>query len=596
MAPSSSYTQYLPPFLWSKESDPEQFLARFLCIFEAILTGRDDTAAPLQTLRNGQYQVYPPYEKIIDHLPDLFNPWRVPVRFLPFLASCLDLTLEPSWDEYQRRRMIEGATELFKQRWLKRGLYSFLDIYAAAQVRPRVTIDDGEAILRGLLLPDGSLPLQQVAFARPGQGPNHLGAALSHPTAILVAGTGAGRRYIVADAGPQDLAVPRGALWSVSLNGGHLWKPASGSPGTLIPAPLNDGEPAPALQTPIAIATESDGVYLVLDAAAGQPNAAAIYRYRVGTPTVRETVIAATALQAAYPVDMVRDPASGALLVLDQGDIPHGGATSSPRVMRVAVPATGPSPVTVFPLGTAASYPTALVLGTSPGTLLITDAGQQAIPPNQPTPYPPDLLAKLAGDVLGMSLTTGAAAVSVLKAATSGKTGLVNPVALTLLSDGSLLILDDGLKTTRAIQIDHTIIPHTGVLVSPARVLRVHPAVPGPPEELSLRAPLVKPSRIIVDGSTIVVLEQGSFLNALDGSKQDWRCQAHCFGVTVDFSRQDFGSWTIEEILEAQRLILKGLAGVLDTEKPAHSSWSFQFQFDPSQRMSSAVRAALEGR
>src|SRR5207302_571839 len=119
----------------------------------------------------------------------------------------------------------------------------------------------------------------------------------------------------------------------------------------------------------------------VLGAAAGQPNTAAIYRYRAGTTPVRETVIAPNVLQAAFPVDMVRDPASGRLLVLDQGDIPHGGTTSAPRVLSVAVPATGASPVTVFPLGAAAIYPTALVLGTTSGTLLIADAGQQAIPP-----------------------------------------------------------------------------------------------------------------------------------------------------------------------------------------------------------------------
>src|SRR4051812_32036286 len=106
--PTSSYGAYLPPFLWSPESDPEQFLLQFLCIFEAILTGRDDMAGPLRTLRNGQYREDLPYEKMIDQLPDLFNPWRVPPRFLPFLAGSLGLTLDKTWDQYQQRRMIEG--------------------------------------------------------------------------------------------------------------------------------------------------------------------------------------------------------------------------------------------------------------------------------------------------------------------------------------------------------------------------------------------------------------------------------------------------------------------------------------------------------
>jgi phage tail-like protein len=300
MVPISSYKQYLPQFLWSPESDPEQFLLQFLCIFEAILTGRDDIAAPLRTLRDGQYREYPPHEKIIDQLPDLFDPWRVPVRFLPFLAGSLGLTLDPSWDEYRQRRMIEGASALFQQRWLKRGLFAFLDLYPALQVRPRIAIDDGEAILRGRLQTDGSLPLRPVAFARPGDGPTHTGAALSHPTAAVLAGTGAARDYIVADAGPQDQDQdqPRGTLWAVAaLNGELRWTRAAA--GTLTLAPLNSGEPAASpLQTPIAIAVESDGVYLVLDAKTRQPNEAVIYRYRVGG--ARETVVAATSSRPSF--------------------------------------------------------------------------------------------------------------------------------------------------------------------------------------------------------------------------------------------------------------------------------------------------------
>jgi hypothetical protein len=94
---------------------------------------------------------------------------------------------------------------------------------------------------------------------------------------------------------------------------------------------------------------------------------------------------------------------------------------------------------------------------------------------------------------------------------------------------------------------------------------------------------LVRPSRILVDGADIVVLDYGGYLNPITGAKQDWRCQANTFGVTVDFSRPDFGSSSFDEIQNAQRQVLKGLADVLNVEKPAHSSWSFQFQSDPGQ-------------
>ena len=573
--PISSYRQYLPPFLWSKESDPEQFLLRFLCIFEAILTGRDDIAAPLRTLRNGEYREYPPYEKIIDQLPDLFDPWRVPPQFLPFLAGSLGLTLEPNWNEYQQRRMIEGASALFQQRWLKRGLYAFLDIYSAAPVRARIAIDDGEAILRGSLLPDGSLPLRPVAFARPDDSDKHVGAALSHPTAAVMAGTGAARSYIVADAGPQDLAQPRGALWSVALNGELRWTPGSGAAGTPTLTPLNAGEPAPLLQNPIAIAVESDGVYLVLDKAAGQPNTALIYRYRVGATPVRETVVAANILQAVAPVDMVRDPASGRLLILDQGNIIQNG-TTPPRVLSVAVPATGASSVTVFALGAAAVRPTALVLGTSPGTVLIADAGRQDVPANQPLPYPDDLQKQLAGDVLSMSLTTGAAATTLLKKpGTDGKTTLVNPVALSLLGDGSLLILDDGLKS-RLVTVDNNTIEHTRALVRPARVLRIDTTAPRTPVGIVLGAPLVQPSHILVDGTDIVVLENGSFRADAQGNR-DWRCLPHSFGVTVYFSRPDFGSSSSKDIRTIQRQVFKGLTDVLELGEARSHQLEFRF-------------------
>ena len=68
--------------------------------------------------------------------------WLVGLLPLVLLApGCLGLDLDPTWDEYRKRRMIEGASALFQQRWLKQGLYAYFRIAtASAAVRPRVAV------------------------------------------------------------------------------------------------------------------------------------------------------------------------------------------------------------------------------------------------------------------------------------------------------------------------------------------------------------------------------------------------------------------------------------------------------------------------
>jgi phage tail-like protein len=602
----STYKDYLPPFLWSPESDSDQFLLRFLCAFEAILTGRAD-APPLRHLRDGQYLTDLPYEEIINRLPGLFDPWRVPVRFLPFLAGCLGLDLDPTWDEYRKRRMIEGASALFQQRWLKQGLYAYFRIAtASAAVRPRVAVDDGEALLRGALRAGNFLRLTPLAFARPATGAAALnaalgnpadktelnallaarfGAALSHPTALAVAGTKDAPYYVIGDAGPQDvpLASQRGYLWRVSQRGLFLdWRADPVNKTPLVPFPLNGNDPNKAtdhpLKTPVAIVVESDGVFLVLDAGG------TVYRYTVTTPApgsisvARTTVVAANLLNAVKPVDMLRVSAGNTVqvLVLDQGGPPPVGSAVKPRLLRLAIPTTGVAPDT-FPLGdAAAARPTGMVLEPA-GTLLITDAG----PAHQAG----------QGDVLRMKVANGESAKSLLKAA-GANTGLANPVSLALLHDGTtgkdtLLVLDNGLNTTPFDQL-------TEVLSLPARLLRMDPGDAAPvPAEVTFDRPLVAPSRVLFDpfwdaaaiprrDPEVLVLDFGDSNQPTPGHPEqglDWRCGSHYFGVTVHWSAPDFVAAGITDAFAesvAQGSVLKELINVLDSEKPAHATWLFQ--------------------
>jgi hypothetical protein len=573
---SSSYTKYLPPFLASPESDPAQFLSAFLCIFEKILTGLPDGIA-LQSLRNGQYRTDLSYEEIINRLPDLFNPWRVPIRFLPFLAFCMGLTLDPTWDEYRQRRMIEGASALFQQRWLKSGLYAYLAIASAsAPVQPRVCIDDGEAILNGTLNPDGSLALTTVAFARPALLANGFGSALTHPTAMVVTSTGAANAppyYLVGAQGSMEITPANaqvGALWRISPRGEFLdWQTKAVNNVASVPLALNSNDSSP-LKKPVAIVERTPGTYLVLD------SGGTIYSYAVtvvpGSPAiaVQTTAVAATTLNAVAPVDMILGSASGQVLVLDAGSPP----AISPRILSVTLPIGSGAP-TPFNLGSKAVRPTGMVLEPA-GTLLITDAG------------PPTVANQ--GDVLRMSLTAGASAVSLLQPTGPTTTNLTNPVDLALFHDNTaqtttVLILDDGLNLTRPATV-----PLARVMARPARVFRIDPSLAAPVlNEVALAAPLVQPVRILFDplftpGSgpvglpDVFVVENGSYHRTNESTDPtpllDWRIRPNHFGVTIDFSGPDFAGIAPGNVSKTVGPIFTALINVLNTESPAHVLWS----------------------
>src|SRR5215218_2685179 len=91
MAETNSYIEYLPPVLW--EGPQGDFLARFLRIFEKILTGIDDDAG-IATRRDGEVRTYDPLQQTIARLHEVFNARRTPAEFLPYLASWLALAVD----------------------------------------------------------------------------------------------------------------------------------------------------------------------------------------------------------------------------------------------------------------------------------------------------------------------------------------------------------------------------------------------------------------------------------------------------------------------------------------------------------------------
>ena len=102
----SSYLEYLPALFRDDE-----FMGQFLLIFESILK---------------------PIENTVDNIPLYFNPLITPEPLLPWLASWMNLTLDPTWPEKRRRELVKSAAELYRWRGTKRGLTEYLRIYTGS--------------------------------------------------------------------------------------------------------------------------------------------------------------------------------------------------------------------------------------------------------------------------------------------------------------------------------------------------------------------------------------------------------------------------------------------------------------------------------
>lgn len=115
----SRLRQYLPAIY--QESD---FVGRFLRIFE-------DQIAPV--------------EEVLENVWSYFDPRMAPASFLPWLASWIDLILDENWPEERRRELIHSGTELYRWRGTRRGLLSYLRIYAGVEpeITEQLTAQDG---------------------------------------------------------------------------------------------------------------------------------------------------------------------------------------------------------------------------------------------------------------------------------------------------------------------------------------------------------------------------------------------------------------------------------------------------------------------
>jgi phage tail-like protein len=106
--PRETNLAYLPA-IYSADEESRRFLERFLSIFQTE---------------------WDKLEGQIEDIAAFFDPKAVPAgAFLDYLASWLALPMEGRWDDRQKRRLLEAAPNLYRQRGLVEGLRGYLRVY-----------------------------------------------------------------------------------------------------------------------------------------------------------------------------------------------------------------------------------------------------------------------------------------------------------------------------------------------------------------------------------------------------------------------------------------------------------------------------------
>jgi len=560
MPRQSSYLRYLPQVLWSSESVPEPFLGQVLCVFEKILTGIGDGIP----IRSGDAE-YPSIKEVIDELPRLFSSWGTRPDFLPWLASWVALDLEPTWTEYQKRKLITEIVSIYRLRGLNAGLHAYLDIYVQTPARPRIAIDDGSALLRAMFKEDGMATLctvarsQVVSFAATETDRGTSRTVLIRPSAIAVDST---NHYFVVDQGVEEddgsgneaLRFP--ALWRVSSTGEVPYKSATPLP---LPEPVDAGA---LYETASAVVVDNFDRCSVISV--GEPTSINSVRsalVRLAPPDYEPTVVVAQAttprLPAVRPVDMVLDAAQN-FVILDRGahliSDPPSGFPAAPRIVVVREGGGGVT-TEVHALANVAE-PTALLMEPE-GTFIVADASDQFAASATSKP----------GDLLRLDPNNGWAATSLLANLPEELNPLVFPTALAWESRDSLLVCDVGLRWGFAGDQSNR------SMAEPATIFRVDLSQDPPViVRITNDRRLVSPTKMMFDRrSNLIITDRGEALHGLT-VKRNWRARPSEFGVIVHFSRRRPTS------NDERNRIRRGIGRVIEEQKPGHAAWWLKSQ------------------
>ena len=128
----SEYLSYLPEiFRRQSVSGAQPFLAKYLKVFEALLSGREDSDA--ESL-----------DKKILEFPNRIDAERTPIsprsaeivysEFLTYLAGWVALSLDQNWTLDKKRRWLRRIVSLYKKRGTLAGLTEYLHMFVGDQV------------------------------------------------------------------------------------------------------------------------------------------------------------------------------------------------------------------------------------------------------------------------------------------------------------------------------------------------------------------------------------------------------------------------------------------------------------------------------
>lgn len=485
----------------------------------------------------------------IDGLHRLFSPWHTEAEFLPWLASWVALTLRKDWSDYQRRKLIADMVAIYQQRGLKRGLLTHLDIFAVTRVRPRIVIDDSEAIFRARFQPNGDAKLHALAYSTNYQGATGPATALLHPAAI---GVDSENRYIIADLGDiQELRQP--SIWRISDTGEFDYETTG---DRRLPRPIYQRQQGAnlTLDKPVAIVVHNDDRYAVLDVGQGNSDSAI---YRFAPPDYALTTVVNRASTPSFasvlPVDMILDGDEN-FVVLDRGGRTFGDPPVGPSAPRILTVSENPLDVQVralddLPDGDRANViePTAIVMDHM-GRLLVTDARDQ--------------YSETPANLIRVDPVTGS------RQALLPDEGnpLIYPTGLVFESRESLLVCDVGLKRGYTTE------------KRDARFMAEDPAIyrvdlsQSPPviTRITHERKLVHPTGIAIDAhGNLIISDRGQSLRS--AQERNWRTRPYEFGVNVIFSLQRPAHDDAMQAQQIRRQMRHAIFTLIDEQKPGHT-------------------------